>query len=253
MKNFRFNLNTVVKFFTAAAIFFFLLQGCGKKNSTTTDDKKSDSQSDSKTDIKDILSLDKPVYVEFSITGDINGTIKAYYKNKKYKSENIMKVGAGEMTSTMYSDGTNIYTVTDMAGTKTGMKMDATKFNDPENKNNNLDISSFKERIKDYTKIGEEDIVGKHCDIYQSNKNPDMKMSVYQDLIPLKIQTKKMTMVATKLDKDVNVNDDVFTPPSDVKYIDMGNMMQDLKNPDKLKDSKEQLKQLEENMKNYKK
>jgi hypothetical protein len=228
-------------------MFIFLINGCGKKDTTSNDDKKTDTKSDN----KETISLDKPVYVEFNITGDMSGTVKAYYKNKKFKSENTMKIAGKDITSTIYSDGTNLYTVSEVGGMKTGMKMDASKYNDP-SKGDNFDITTFKERMKDYTKVGEEDIIGKHCDIYQNNKNADMKISVYEDLFPLKVQTKKMTLVATKLDKDVNVSDDIFTPPTDVKYIDMDNMMKDLKNPDKLKDAQEQMKQMEEQMKNKK-
>lgn len=244
------NLKSLI-FSLTFLMFIFLINGCGKKDSTSTDDKKTDSKSETKSDSKETISLDKPVYVEFEVTGDMTGNVKAYYVNKKFKSENTMKVAGNEMKSTIYSDGQTMYTVSEIGGVKTGMKMDASKYNDP-SKGDNFDITSFKERMKDFTKVGEEDIIGKHCDIYQSNKNPDLKISVYKDLFPLKVQSKKMTMVATKLDRDVNINEDIFTPPSDVKYMDMDNMMKDLKNPDKLKDAQEQMKQMEEQMKNKK-
>lgn len=231
-------------------LLFVIIQGCGKKENNSSDDKKSENKIES----KDLVSLDKPVYVEFELSGDVSGTFKTYYKNKKMKTESVMKVGGGEAKSTMYSDGSTIYTITEAAGTKMGMKMDASKFYDPSNKNNkSFDFSAFKDKMKDYTKIGEEDVIGKHCDIYQSNKESKLKMWVYKELIPLKMQTDKMTMVATKLDVDVNVNDDIFVPPSDVKYTDMNSMMEDMKNPDKMKDMQEQMKQMEEGMKNYKK
>lgn len=248
MKINNLNKSRAIYFIFTLMLFLFLANGCGKKDTTSNDDKKTDSKSDSKGPI----SLDKPVYVEFNITGEIDGTVKAYYMNKKFKSENTMKVAGNNMTSTIYSDGTNIHTVTEIGGVKTGMKMDATKYADP-SKPDNFDISSIKDRLKDYTKVGEEDIIGKHCDIYQSNKNPDLKMSVYQEMIPLKVVTKKMTLVATKLDQDVNVKDDIFNPPSDVNYLDMDNMMKDLKDPNKMKDAEEQMKKMEENMKNLKK
>jgi len=240
------------KLVLTAILAFAFVQGCGKKDTTTTtDDKKSDNRT---TDVKDITSLDKPVYVEFQLTGDVNGTMKTYYKIKKVRSESLMKIGGNDAKSTMYYDGTTIFTVTEVGGMKSGMKMDATKYYDPNNKDNKaFDITSFKERIKDYTKVGEEEIIGKHCDIYQSNKDPELKMSVYKELIPLKIQKGKMTMVATKLDMDVNVSDDMFNPPADVKYMDMNDMMKDMKNPNKMKDAQEQLKQMEEGLKNYKK
>ena len=198
------------KLFLIAILSFAFIQGCGKKDTTTTTDDK---KSDNKTESKDITSLDKPMYVEFQLTGEINGTMKAYYKTKKLRSESTMKIAGNDATSTMYYDGTTIYTITEVAGMKTGMKMDASKYYDPKNKDNKaFDITSFKERMKDYTKVGEEDVAGKHCDIYQKNDDPNLKMSVYKDLIPLKIVREKMTMVATKLDMDINVSDDMFNP-----------------------------------------
>ena len=245
------NKSRTIYFIFTVLMFLFLANGCGKKETTSNDDKKTDSKSDSKSDAKDILSLDKPVYVEFQVSGDVTGTVKTYYKDKKFKSETNMNMKGNEIKSTIYSDGTTMYTVSELGGVKTGMKMDASKYS--EQGKDNFDMSTFKDKLKDYTKIGEEDIIGKHCDIYQSNKNADLKMSVYQEMIPLKIQMKSMTLVATKLDKDVNVNDDIFNPPSDVKFMDMNSMMKDLKNSDKMKDAEEQMKNMEEGMKNLKK
>jgi hypothetical protein len=165
-----------------------------------------------------------------------------------------MNIAGKEMKSTIISDGSIVYSISDVNGVKMGMKFDASTYSDSsKRKSNQIDISSFKDKMKDYTKIGEEDIVGRHCDIYQNNKNPNLKMSVYKDLIPLKIQMEKMTIVATKFDQDVNVNDEMFTPPSDVKFTDMNTMMEDLKNPEKLKDMKDKMKEMEEQMKNLKK
>ena len=67
----------------------------------------------------------------------------------------------------------------------------------------------------------------------------------------------KTYMKATKFEKDVKVTDDMFKAPEDVKYMDMTNMLEDMKNMKdggkNLQDLKDKTKEMEDIMKNYKK
>ena len=84
-------------------------------------------------------------------------------------------------------------------------------------------------------------------------------MSLYKETVPLKFSSGdgKMVMEATKFETDVKVDDKTFTAPADVKYMDAGEMMKDLKdmkNPnDKMKNLQDKTKEMEDMMKQYKK
>src|SRR5205085_8732691 len=130
------------------------------------------------------------------------------------------------------------------------MKMDTKAFSDKD-KDDKIDITNFKDKLKEMDKIGSEEILGRQCDIYKS-KDGKITISVYKETIPLKFSAGdgKMVMVASKLETDVKVTDDMFVPPSNIEYKDETNTMKDMKNMDK---SGDKTKQMEEMIKKYKK
>jgi hypothetical protein len=156
------------------------------------------------------------------------------------------------MSATAYfNGGDTLYMVSEIMGKKTGMKFAKSDFAKDKDQ---MDIYTFKDKIKEMDKIGSEEILGRKCDIYRS-KDSLMSYSVYNETVPLKISSKNgnMTMVATKYETDVKVSDDMFNPPADVSFIDAGGMMKDMKDPKNLQDMKEKMKGMEDMMKNYKK
>ncbi len=235
---------------------FFLLSGCGKKEGTTTGDK--DSKEEKKS--TDNISMDKPFMVEFEIKGSEKGmgTVTAIYDGKRVRSQSQMEVAGQKMTATAYINATDtMYIVSEIAGMRTGMKM---KKDDYKKKGEEFDITTFKDKMKDMEKIGEEELLGKKCDIYK-DKEGKYTISVYKEMIPLKFGSVdgKSFMVAKKFETDYKVTDDMFVPPSDVKYTDMGGMMKDLKdmkNPsdikDKMKDMQDKVKEMQDGIKGNK-
>jgi hypothetical protein len=79
-------------------------------------------------------------------------------------------------------------------------------------------MQDFRDKLKTYEKTGTEEILGKQCDIYKVNDKSTI--SVYKDLVPLKIVegNGRMTMTATKMEVDPKLSDDFFTPPSGIDY-----------------------------------
>ncbi|MGH2574076.1 MAG: hypothetical protein ACRDFC_00070 [Ignavibacteria bacterium] len=246
-----FKIKNYLNLFFILMLSFIVIHGCGKKDDTSKTDGKTESKTPG--DISD-FSPDKPFNVEFEVAGTMTGKINGYYAGKKARIESTMSIQGQKMSSTAYSDGEMVYIVSEIAGIKTGMKMDAKKYAEMSSKKEGqVDITSFKDRLKDYSKEGTEEILGKKCDIYKS-KDGSHKISVYKETIPLKFDFGKMTFTATKVETDVKVTDDMFTPPSDVKYIEMEEMMkgaEDMK--DKMKNLDEKTKELEEQMKKYSK
>lgn len=227
----------------------FLTQGCGKKDGSTTGDNK-DSKTDSKKD--DNFSPDKPFMVEFQMSGATNGTVNAVYSGKKCRSQSSIEMAGMKTSATAYfNGGDTVYMVSELAGKKTGMKFSKS---DMSKKKDDVDITSFKDKLKEMDKIGSEEILGKKCDIYRA-KDSSYSISVYNETVPLKFSTGhgKMMMVATKYETDVKVSDDMFNPPADVKFTDSSNMMKDMKDMKDSKNMDEMKKQMEDVMKNYKK
>lgn len=236
------NLNLLI----VLLISLFLFQSCGKKDGTTTGDNKIGSEKD------ESFSPDKPFYVEFTMSGTMNGTVKGYYSGKKCRTQSTMEAAGQKMSATAYfNGGDTIYIVSEFAGTKTGLKFSKSEYSQ---KKDQVDITSFKDKLKDMDKIGTEEILGKTCDIYRA-KDSSLTLSIYKETIPLKFSSAKgkVMMVATKYEADAKVTDDMFVPPADVKFTDESGMMKDMKNPKNMDDMKEKMKQMEDVMKNYKK
>jgi len=243
-----------ISIFLVMLITLSVLFGCGKKDESTQTADNKDSKTDSKKDVS--FSEDKPFMVEFKIAGGMSGTVNAiYYKTKARTTSNI-EVAGQKMTATAYFDGGDyMYMVSEIGGIKQGMKM---KKGDYGKKEGEIDALSFKDHLKEMDKIGTEEIIGKTCEIYKS-KDGKYQVSLYKEMVPLKFSSGdgKMVMEATKFEADVKVDDNTFTPPADVKYMDAGDMMKDLKdmkNPkEKMKNLQDKTKEMEEMMKKYKK
>ncbi|HRE10262.1 MAG TPA: hypothetical protein PLN22_05530, partial [Ignavibacteria bacterium] len=185
-----------------------------------------------------------------------SGTVSAIYSGDKCRSTSTFDSDGKKFSATAYFDGGDVvYTVSEIAGVKMGMKMDKKKFSDSKD---NVDVNSFRDYLDQMEKIGEEEIIGYKCEIYK-HKEKNFTVSLYEKTVPLRMGTTdgKTYMKATKLEQNITVTDDMFKAPQDVKYMDMTNMLEDMKNMKdggkNLQDLKDKSKEMEEIMKNYKK
>jgi hypothetical protein len=221
-----------------------LIIGCGKKEST--EQSAGDKQEQSSNTKSENITENTPVHYILQATGDMVGKWDIYAKGNKAKVNLDLTVAGQTTHSEMYRDGSMMYMITDVGGKKTGIKMDITKFNEENSKKGEFNPTNFKEGCKDCEKIGNEDLLGRPCTIYQDKKGT--KYSVYDDKYPLKIEMPKTTILAKSLDINVNITDDMFIPPKDINYVEMDKMLEGLKNPkdmnNKLKDMEEKLKEL---------
>jgi hypothetical protein len=190
-----------------------LLNGCGKK-------KDSPDAKDKKTDKKEIsYSEGSSYHIKYeSKSPEEKGSMDFYFKGKSAKIEVSMMVGDKKNDASMYYADKTVYMITEIEGKKMGMKMDVN-----ENKDSEFDIVNIKDKLKDYEKMGTDDVLGYKCDIYKTKDGT--LISIYNDAFGLKIVDKnKKEVVATVFEQDVKLADDFFTAPKDVEYMDMGNM-----------------------------
>lgn len=250
-------LNFIANLFLIFVLAFSLITSCGKKDESTgkTDDKKSDTK---ESNDKTTFSKDKPFKVEFEVTGNEKGkgTVEAIYDGKKCRSTSTFDADGKKLSAVAYFDGGDVvYTVSEIAGVKMGMKFDKTKFSETKD---NVDVNSFRDYLDKMDKIGEEEIIGYKCEIYK-HKEKNFTVSLYEKTVPLRMGSAdgKTYMKAVKFENDVKVTEDMFKAPQDVKYMDMTNMLEDMKNMKdggkNLQDLKDKTKEMEEIMKNYKK
>lgn len=236
-----------------AVFLTVVLISCGK-DQKSSGDKSKDSKTEDKSS-NDSFSPDKAFHVKFEISGNMTGTIDAYYYQKQARIENHMNMNGMQVVSTAYTNNDVIYTVSEVGGKKMGFKMDAKKYAEESGKKEGqFDMTSFKDKLKtDYNKTGTEEILGKTCDIYES-KDGKYKLSIYKETVPLKFDFGKMKFVATAFEQDVKVTDDMFTPPKDVNYSEMNDMIKGLNNTnDKMKDLDSKKKEIDDVMKKYNK
>lgn len=247
----------IANLFLIFVLAFSLITGCSKKDESTgkTDDKKSDTK---ESNDKTTFSKDKPFKVEFEVTGNEKGkgTVEAIYDGKKCRSTSTFDADGKKISAVAYFDGGDVvYTVSEIAGVKMGMKFDKTKFSETKD---NVDVNSFRDYLDKMDKIGEEEIIGYKCEIYK-HKEKNFTVSLFEKTVPLRMGSAdgKTYMKAVKFENDVKVTDDMFKAPQDVKYMDMTNMLEDMKNMKEggknLQDLKDKTKEMEEIMKNYKK
>ena len=206
---------SLVLIFMLSAIFIF---SCGKKNENVKTEDKSSTEKSTSTDE---ISPSSSFMVTFDITGKVTGKTKNYYDNKKMRVDNEMSIGGQKISSQVISDGEWVYIISEYGGKKMGMKMNVKYYTEDQQKKGEFDISSFRDKLKTYQKTGTEEILGKQCDIYKVNDKTTI--SVYKDMIPLKVVATggDMTMVATSYEINPKVPDDFFTPPSGVEYKEL--------------------------------
>ncbi|HRE40563.1 MAG TPA: hypothetical protein PLG90_04455 [Ignavibacteria bacterium] len=207
-------------------VLFVSLQSCSKENQQTGNNTSSDgktetgnntenkgSSGNSSGDLENLAS--NGFEITYQISGMMEGTSTTTVKNKRFKS--AMKYGmAGQnIDIKSYSDGDWIYTIMDMGVMKKNTKMKISedmKSKDP----TNIDYGTLKEQLAKYKKVGTETIIGKECDIYEMS--PGATMSVYNNMIPLKIKSEGMTLEATSLNLDANISESDLDPPGGITY-----------------------------------
>jgi hypothetical protein len=249
MYTYRIN-KSVITIFTVVLFSIFILAGCGKKEEATKNESAGNKTEQKTETSNENITENTPIHYVWESAGDVTGTYDVYSKGKLMKINMDVTTHGQKSVSDMYSDGNLIYMITDVSGKKVGMKMDPKKFQKDSESKKEFNPMNFREGCKDCEKIGEEDVIGKHCLIYQDKNG--VKYSVYKESIPLKIISKNYTMTAKSLDLNAAFSNDIFTVPKDIEYMDMDKMldMKDLKNS---KDLKEEMKKMEDVMKNYKK
>lgn len=237
--------------FLVISLISFFAAGCGKKTDTTKSGDNKETTSDEKK--TGDVSTDSPIHVKMMISGTTNGTVDAYYHNKKSKSTSEMDISGKKITASAYFDGGEyVYIVSEVAGMKTGMKYKRDEYTKSK-KEGEFDALTFKDQLKNMDKIGEEVILGKKCEIYKS-KDGKYQFSIYKEMVPLKFSSGegKMVMEAKEFETDAKFSEDIFTAPADIAYTDATEMMNDMKNmKDKMKGLDKGTKQMEDVLKKY--
>ncbi len=202
--------------FAVVFLSFGLLTGCGKKGTT---DKKDDKKEDKK---EVAISENTPFHLKYDMKGnDETGSMDMFVMGKSVKLEIKAKDKGQDVNSTMYVKEGTLFMVMDLMGQKMGMKMDVSK--DENFQKDFAKLYDVKDKLKDYTKGGTEEIIGYKCDVYSKGEE---KIWIYQDKMALKFTDGKTTMTASIFEPEAKVAPDFFDPPKDIDF----KSMDDLKN-----------------------
>ncbi len=205
-------------FLVFVVLVAILLNGCGKKEDAG--DKK-DGKTEQKTEQKKDISFSEnsSYHLKYEAKSEkLKGTMDFYFKDKNAKIVVNFNEGDKKIGSSMFFENKILYMITEVEGKKIGMKMDVS-----ESKEANTEIVNVKDKLKDYEKIGTDEVIGYKCNVYKTKEGT--KLSVYKDAFALRIVDKKGDeFVATLLEQDINIADDFFTPPKDMEYMDFSNL-----------------------------
>ncbi len=149
------------------------------------------------------------------------GTLDMFVKGKNAKVDIKTKENGQDVSTLMYIKDGMMYMIMDMMDKKIGIKMDVSK--DENFQKDFAKLYDAKVHLKDYTKVGSEDVLGYKCDIFIKGAE---KIWIYTDMIALKFTDGKSTLEAKEFEPDAKLADDFFDPPKDIEF----KSMDDLKN-----------------------
>jgi hypothetical protein len=211
-------------FYLIFAVLLFSIYSCGDSGKDFTDE-----QPTGKTDFTKRYGI-KSAIVEYTITGSQSGTKTLYFDNWGMRqaeyTNSVLEIGnfskSINILNIVKDDANYIIDLERKTGTKT---------KNPVKKlvaelQNQKSFGEFGEQIllkAGAMKIGQEEFLDKDCDIYEI-KNTGTKMWIWK-WIPLKTITKlggvEINSVAKKIEVNVNVPEEKFTPPDNVTITEV--------------------------------
>mgnify|MGYP000436370338 FL=1 len=211
-------------FYLIFAALLFSIYSCGDSGKDFTDE-----QPTGKTDFTKRYGI-KSAIVEYTITGSQSGTKTLYFDNWGMRqaeyTNSVLEIGnfskSINILNIVKDDANYIIDLERKTGTKT---------KNPVKKlvaelQNQKSFGEFGEQIllkAGAMKIGQEEFLDKDCEIYEI-KNTGTKMWIWK-WIPLKTITKlggvEINSVAKKIEVNVNVPEEKFTPPDNVTITEV--------------------------------
>lgn len=211
-------------FYSIFAVLLFSIYSCGDSGKDFTDER-----STGKTDFTKRYGI-KSAIVEYVITGSQSGTKTLYFDNwgmrQAENTNSVLEIGN-------FSKRINILNIVkDDANYVIDLERNTgTKTKNPVNKliadlQNQKSFGEFGEQIllkAGAMKVGQEEFLDKDCDIYEI-KNTGTKMWIWK-WIPLKAISKlggvEINSVAKKIEVNVNIPEEKFTPPDNVTITEV--------------------------------
>lgn len=205
-----------------AFIFFIMILSfnCGKKEEqNVTKQEKTDQTPESSGNkvTSESNFSGEDFHIKYKTEGIIDGTMDIIKSGNKFKQKMDVDVKGIKSKTDVFVLENEVYTVTDLAGMKTGFKTDLAEYNKKKQIGENFsDFRDLKNYLKDKKKTGEEEIIGYKCDVIETDQG--ISLSVYDNKYVLKIKGPQFTATATALEKNPKVSSDEFEIPKDVDF-----------------------------------
>jgi len=212
-------------FYVAVFVLTIAISSCGKdeniQNKTKTE------KSTVKDTVKDTVTnrevtSGNDFVIEYNMMGAMKGKMTIYRSGTKLKQVIESVVLGIKNTNEIYIQDKFVFSVTNVAGKKFGIKTNITDYNNNKQTGETItDFTEFQKFIGTKRVIGNETILEQKCDIYETA--PDVSISVSDKKYVLQIKTSQFLALATKLDKAPVFTAAEFQIPSDVDFKSIGN------------------------------
>ena len=233
-----------ISLITLAGFFMYACGGGGETTETTSENENTETTEASSDDSQESSSggesmrryAIKSGVIEYKVSGIQTGTETIYFddwgmKEAKYSKTELKMAGISQKVDQItYIDGEWNYTY-DVAQ-NTGTKLKNPLFDMLAKNMDEKDMKALGEKMMKGMggeKIGQEEVLGKTCDVWEI-KQFKSKTWVWKN-IPLKTESKMMqilTIEATNFEENASVAADKLSPPKDVEFKDMTEMMKNV-------------------------
>lgn len=217
------------KIYLIALFIFFVvsalaLNSCGKKNEEAAKDKPVQKEESTKPQSESSGNISGGDYmIEFTTEGLIKGKMKTFKIGDKFKQTMDAEIKGMKSKTDIFVKDKTVYTVTDIAGVKTGFKSDLDEFSKKKKTGENFtDFRDVEKYLEGKNPAGTEEVLGYKCDVYETA--PGIFLSVNDKKYVLKIKGPEFSAIATAFDKNPKVSSAEMDIPTDVDFNGIDNI-----------------------------
>lgn len=203
-----------IKEVCAAAVLVFLIS-CGEKkevNQTETATPKSKAEQ-----VVTGKDLGDNTSITYSLSGALNGKMTINRNGKDLKQIVDSEVMGIQSKNITYIKENTVYSITEVAGKKLGIKTDLSKYNSMKQTGETIaDPDEFRKFLEGKSVKGTEDILGYKCNIYDMGNN--VSLSVADGKYLLRIKAPDFLAIATAIQPLDADNTSEFAVPADIEF-----------------------------------
>lgn len=189
-------------------------QACNKQNKNETTNKTEIADTNNRN--KEIQLSDNFI-ISYDLVGKVNGKMQILRKGNLFKQIINSEVMGMQNKNNVYILGSSVYSVTEIAGKKFGIKTNLHDYNTQKQTGETIvDFKEFEKFLNSKKITGSENILGYDCEIYEISDG--FYLTVKNKKYIMKIKTPEFTATATTMDTNPSFTLTEFEIPSDIDF-----------------------------------